>query len=234
MNRWGLCAVVTYTIVASGCAHAQEVSCPAPPPELLQCSVQRDCGELPIAVNCPRGDSACEALKLRMQTSLSAQKGQCESENAKQKEDCEAINTGLKAAANRCDASRPPPTTGSLWVIDGSLVSLTGDGENRRFIYHTPRAGLSAIGVRPGMVLFDGKRSGTGYSGKYYTFSKTCGAQSQTFDVSGPISSDDRQVTLYGQAQLIDPVTCKPSGSRNEVHVLTYENTPSAESTPRP
>jgi len=118
--------------------------------------------------------------------------------------------------------SAPPspaaPAGSTLWDHNGSIVSLKADKLNREFYYEQPRSGLQAYGVEPGTLLFSGKRSGKSYSGTAYVFTKSCGVK--PYQVSGPISENDEQVTMTGQAPRVDS-NCQITGYRDDTLVFT-------------
>jgi hypothetical protein len=84
-------------------------------------------------------------------------------------------------------------------------------------VYAAPRPGLP---VSPGTLLFSGKRSGNIYSGTAYVFSARCGARG--YSVSGLVGADDRSVTLYGRAPLVDS-TCKTATYRDDTLVFNLQ-----------
>jgi hypothetical protein len=106
----------------------------------------------------------------------------------------------------------------SVWEHNGSTVYLSSKNTQRQFFYHKPRAGLEAGGVQSGTLLFSGRRIGGQYSGTAYIFSNKCGAVS--YQVSGPVSPDDRIVTLYGKAPTLDEF-CQTVAYRPDVLLLT-------------
>jgi hypothetical protein len=95
------------------------------------------------------------------------------------------------------------------WDHNGSLVSLSATGARRQFHYESPAADLLQIGVQPGTLLFDGRRDGNKYSGTAYVFSKVCGARA--YAVVGPVSPDQRAVTMYGKAPTVNS-SCRVIG----------------------
>ena len=143
---------------------------------------------------------------------------------------CELASDGLPAAYN-CDrkvveidtrsggvSSAPSSQVGSSrWDHNGSVMRLDAQGKRRRFIYEAPRQGLQRVGVTAGTVLFDGERAGNGYSGTAYIFNKRCGPQA--YAVSGPVSSGERRVTLYGNAPRVGS-NCEVRGVRRDVLVF--------------
>jgi hypothetical protein len=108
-------------------------------------------------------------------------------------------------------------TQASLWELNGSSVSLAASGSGRKFYYENPRPGLVDVGVRPGTLLFEGRRNGNQYAGRAYVFSKYCGAIG--YDVTGSVAADDRSVTLYGSAPLVDQ-SCRIAQYRDSVLVF--------------
>jgi hypothetical protein len=109
----------------------------------------------------------------------------------------------------------------SIWDHNGSAVSLSADGASRKFYYQAPRAGLQEVGIQPGTLLFDGRRDGNRYSGTAYVFSQLCGALA--YPVSGPVSPDERSVTMYGKAPSVS-ANCRVVGYRDDVLVFTFSS----------
>ncbi|MGH7784990.1 MAG: hypothetical protein ACREO5_14250, partial [Candidatus Binatia bacterium] len=107
----------------------------------------------------------------------------------------------------------------TLWNHNGSQVALYADGPGRRFYYHVPVANLLESGVQTGTLLFDGRRDGYRYSGTAYVFAKSCGALA--YAVAGPVSPDDRTVTMYGKAPIISS-NCSVTGDRDDVLVFNF------------
>jgi len=81
------------------------------------------------------------------------------------------------------------------------------------FVYDAPREGLTSRGVTQGTVLFRGRRQGDKYSGTAYIFTKSCGPQ--PYEVSGPVDSDDRGVTMFGKAPTVNSA-CEVTGGRDD------------------
>ena len=111
-----------------------------------------------------------------------------------------------------------PSIVQPLWNHNGSTMRLFADGAVRKFLYESPREGLAGVGVSKGTLLFSGIKSGNAYSGTAYVFSR-CGAK--PYQVSGPVSDDQRQVTLYGQAPIPDS-NCRISSHRSDSLMFTF------------
>ena len=105
----------------------------------------------------------------------------------------------------------------TLWNHNGSIVKLFANGDQRQFIYAVPDPHLP---VKVGDIVFDGVKNGNQYGGTAFLRSPRCGAIS--YSVSGPIADDQRGVTLYGQAPVRDPKTCKVTGYRNDVLAFNF------------
>lgn len=105
-----------------------------------------------------------------------------------------------------------------LWEHNGSTVKLLADGANRSFFYENPRPGLVERGVSAGTLLFTGKKSGNSYSGTAYVFTR-CGKR--PYQVSGNVTADQRQVTLFGKAPVTD-ANCNVIRYRNGTLVFTF------------
>jgi hypothetical protein len=114
-------------------------------------------------------------------------------------------------------------TTVSNWEYNGSYLQLLEDGSRRRFVFVTP-APFPGLGAVVGYLLFDGWARGNHYSGTAYTFSKNCGWLS--YPASGPVSPDQRTITLYGRAPVVGS-DCHSFGYQDEVLVLRFEDDPS-------
>jgi hypothetical protein len=106
----------------------------------------------------------------------------------------------------------------SYWNHNGSTVYLTAEGQKRRFYYETPRQGIQDVGASRGTMLFDGVRSAGEYSGTAWVFTKKCGPLS--YAAEGPVSSDDRKVTLHGKAPNKFSDDCTVIGHRDDVLVF--------------
>lgn len=105
-----------------------------------------------------------------------------------------------------------------LWNHNGSTMRLIADAGARKFVYESPREGLAQVGVTRGAILFRGKKAGNSYTGTAYIFSH-CGAK--PYQVKGPVSDDQRQVTLYGEAPIVDS-NCRVTGFRRDTLVFTF------------
>lgn len=105
----------------------------------------------------------------------------------------------------------------SLWDHNGSVVSLEASGANRKFVYSVPRTGLP---VKAGTVLFTGRRIGDEYEGTAFRFSSSCPARS--YPVRGPVSSDQKKITVSGQAPRMDD-SCRIVGSFQDTLVFTLQ-----------
>ena len=99
------------------------------------------------------------------------------------------------------------------WDHNGSIMRLEADGTRRRFVYAAPRPGMRRVGVRNGMVLFDGRRDGRVYQGTARIFNKRCGQF--TYRVRGEVSDDERRVVLFGQAPRVGS-DCQIRGRRDD------------------
>ena len=106
------------------------------------------------------------------------------------------------------------------WDHNGSRMDLIADGATRKFAYRDPRPGLIEEGVAQGTLVFVGKRQGDQYSGTAYLFSKLCGPRS--YSVSGPVSSDQRSVTMYGQKPILNS-SCEVEGYTSDTLVFSYQ-----------
>lgn len=106
----------------------------------------------------------------------------------------------------------------TLWHHNGSIVALSANGARRQFHYRTPAADLVEAGVQPKTLLFDGRRDGNKYTGTAYVFSRVCGAL--PYAVAGPVSPDQRGVTMYGKAPIVDS-SCSVIAHRDDVLIFS-------------
>jgi hypothetical protein len=110
----------------------------------------------------------------------------------------------------------------SYWSHNGSVIALTVDGAGRRFYYEAPRNGLQSIGVTPGTLLFSGRKDGDRYSGTAFIFAPRC--PPTPYEVSGSVSANDEQVTMYGQAPRVG-ADCRVTGYRADTLTFRFERT---------
>lgn len=111
----------------------------------------------------------------------------------------------------------PPP---GRWKHNDSVVALNARENDRTFVYQEPRPGMAAQGVKPGETLFVGKFKSMRYEGVAYIFSKKCGKK--PYQVSGPVSSDYREVILSGKAPRFG-TNCEDAGSVDDVLRFVWE-----------
>jgi len=127
---------------------------------------------------------------------------------------------GLACPTNSEAAAVVPQEKGrSYWTHNGSLVSLTADGDARSFHYENPREGMQAHGAKRGALLFKGSRQGANYAGTAYVFAGQCGAI--PYAVRGSISHDERRITLEGQAPNQINQSCQVTAYRPDT--LTFD-----------
>ena len=127
----------------------------------------------------------------------------------------------LQGAGNAPPSQRPiasgTQARSSLWDHNGSIMRLVANGENRQFVYETPRQGMANEGVTSGTSLFEGVRNGDTYSGTAFVFRRQCG--STPFEVSGTVAADERTVTMTGDAPRVDG-SCRVSGHVSDTLVF--------------
>jgi hypothetical protein len=92
-----------------------------------------------------------------------------------------------------------PPVTESKWNHNGSTMSLSASGEEVKFYYFQPRAGIIAEGVKSGTLLFSGQISGDRVFGTAYLFDRRC-AEGFPYRVSGDVMNGMRKIVMSGQA----------------------------------
>ena len=112
-------------------------------------------------------------------------------------------------------------TTQTYWDLNDLIMSLISDGSGRKLYYYRPRIGLENVGVKKGTLFFEGSRSGNGYTGYAYIFSKYCGAAA--YAVTGVVSADQRQIKLQGKTPRRNQ-NCQVAGYTDDPSVLTLRN----------
>ena len=121
-------------------------------------------------------------------------------------------------AANANQRESTAPGVGTLWLHNGSVMRLTANGKARRIRYERPRPCLARRGVRPGELLFEGRRNGNNYSGTAYIFTKSCGKAA--YSVSGNVESGGTRVVMTGDAPRLDS-SCRKIGTREDRLIFT-------------
>lgn len=107
------------------------------------------------------------------------------------------------------------------WDHNGSRIGLVAHGSRRLFYDATPRAARVERGVTSGRLLFEGERIGNRYAGPARIFATTpCGEF--TYGVEGPISSDQRGVTMVGCAPRVNS-RCNVTGYRDDTLVFSLD-----------
>jgi hypothetical protein len=116
------------------------------------------------------------------------------------------------ALASLSAASSPAQSAnGSLWDHNGSKMTWQEDGEKRKFVYTEPKEGLDKAGIRPGTVLFEGKRKPDGrLAGMAKIFRGGCNPVD--YFVEGTYEQRKGQIVLQGQAPVYGEKGCEVSG----------------------
>jgi hypothetical protein len=109
----------------------------------------------------------------------------------------------------------------SFWDHNGSRMGMVASGRDRMLYYAAPRLALVERGVTPGRLLFEGERVGNRYVGTARIFAATpCGEY--TYRVEGPVSADQRTITMYGRAPRVND-RCEVTGYRDDTLVFSLE-----------
>ena len=99
-------------------------------------------------------------------------------------------------------------------------MRLQARGNERWFSYEQPRAGLA---VRPGTLLFNGRKQGNWYTGTARVFSKYCPGEPLPYHVEGPVAPSQTKVTVRGTREIHN--RCRPTGRyKTDVLVFTYSH----------
>ena len=114
----------------------------------------------------------------------------------------------------------PAAQADSCWTHNGSLMRLEARGNQRWISYERPRNVLRDAGVRPGTLLFNGRKRGNSYVGTARVFSQYCPGEPFEYRVEGPISRGQTRVTLYGEREVFD--RCRRTGRYTE-DVLVFD-----------
>lgn len=95
-----------------------------------------------------------------------------------------------------------------VWEHNGSMLALIADGDDRRFNYTQPRAGLLPNGVEVGTLLFAGRMEGTSLVGRARIFTRSCGELS--YPVRGAFENGGARLVLTGKVPRVD-TDCRPT-----------------------
>jgi hypothetical protein len=132
----------------------------------------------------------------------------------------QSVAEGQQSAASVTSEALPTnPTRLSIWSHNNSTMRLVAEGAERRFVYESPRAGLSAVGVRKGTVLFEGRKDGDRYVGEARIFHPRCGVH--TYEVAGTVSPDQERVEMTGNKPDIDSA-CNVAGTKPDALVFEF------------
>ena len=114
-----------------------------------------------------------------------------------------------------------PARADSCWSHNGSVMRLTANGSQRSFYYENPRAGIQAVGIKPGTLLFNGTNSGDFYSGTARVFSKGCAPLE--YAVKGPVTRPNGQIVITMKGKRKVWKNCNPTKKKaNDTLVFTY------------
>lgn len=128
----------------------------------------------------------------------------------------EPAKSNAKAAG---DAPAAVPV-GSRWAQGGSFMQLRSNGAKREFYFETLTDELASQGVKPGTLMFEGKKDGNRYVGMAYAFAKDC--KPKAYAVTGDISGDEKQITLRGKAPRLDG-RCRVNGEKEDEIVFVFQ-----------
>ena len=115
------------------------------------------------------------------------------------------------------------------WESNGSILFPVSYSEiNRRtFTYKIPNVQMLRQGVKEGDLFFEGKRVGGEYKGIAYQYSVAWPSGSRcprlSYEVSGTVSNDERQVTLIGMAPVRNG-SCQPERFESKDLVLIFHD----------
>lgn len=111
----------------------------------------------------------------------------------------------------------------SCWLHNGSLMRLEDSGNQRWLYYENPKPSLRPAGVRPGTLLFNGRKDGNWYSGTARRFSKYCIGTPLEYYVEGPVLQNPLRVVLRGTRNVYRQ--CRDTGRvANDELVFTYSH----------
>lgn len=129
-----------------------------------------------------------------------------------------AFECDRKVVTRRTGMAAPIPAAtdasdAGTWEHNGSTLALIADGDDRRFLYTVPRAGLVANGVEAGTLLFGGRIEGTSLVGRARIFTKRCGELS--YPVRGAFENGGARLVLTGKVPRVDD-GCRRTGSADD------------------
>jgi len=113
--------------------------------------------------------------------------------------------------------------SGPNWRHNGSIMSLSTKDSDIKISYHQPREGMVGVGVQPGTLLFEGRRSGDELVGTAYVFNTRC-PKGIPYRVSGNVIQGARQIVVTGETPKTINSSCQSIDSRSERLVFDRMN----------
>ena len=98
----------------------------------------------------------------------------------------------------------------SCWTHNGSMMRLQDQGQNRWFVYESPRQALWSAGVTNGTLLFNGQNRGDYYTGLARVFSSACPGAPLEYYVEGPVMRNPLRIIMRGTREVHS--NCVPTG----------------------
>jgi hypothetical protein len=87
------------------------------------------------------------------------------------------------------------------WLYNGSIVSLQLDKNGWRIVYEKPSEVAQLLGIRKGMIIFEGAQTGGAISGKGFVLLQGCNPIS--YESSGALTNN-RQFEIVGEAPQVE------------------------------
>lgn len=109
----------------------------------------------------------------------------------------------------------------SCWSYRGALLELRENGDARKLVVRDVSES-EVEGLRPGLVLFEGVKTGAWYKGRVFDYHSACVAEPPSFEVEGPVLQGPLRIELEGVHDV--EFGCAPTGQQSrELIIFTYE-----------
>jgi hypothetical protein len=97
----------------------------------------------------------------------------------------------------------------SLWLHNGSIMSLKSNGDAVDLYYARPSRFMSETGAINGTPYFKGHKEGQTYQGKAYVYTRYCKGRQFGFEVTGVENAEHTSIVLKGKPPHVNIDICK-------------------------
>ena len=111
----------------------------------------------------------------------------------------------------------------SLWRGGGMVLRLESQGDSRQFLVESlPRDMARRLGIAPGAILWQGRRSGDMLAGEAFRYDAGC--PPLTYAMNGPAKIAHGAIALRGLRPGRAPGSCAATAAAADTLTLTYSS----------